>query len=105
MTDTNPNDPRALTAMSILDMNLGRIAGRALGVIIGATLVALVLAEVAGDFFGAVADLNGELQNVTLNSSAAENIAGVMPLILGVLAVFLIVGIFAGFMQRRDGGF
>lgn len=91
----------AMLAAGILDMDLSRIAGRALGIVIGATIVILVIAEVLPDLFNATADINAELGNASLNSTAAENIAGVMPLIVGVLVVFLVVGLVAGFVSRQ----
>lgn len=89
----------ALRMVALLDISLGNTIGKALGIVIGATLVTLTLAEVLPDFFTGIADINNELSNASLNSSAAENIAGVMPIIVGVLGVFLVVGLIANFMD------
>lgn len=87
----------------VFDLDLGQVAGRALSVVIGATVVLLVVAEVLPDLFTATGDINSVFANNAsdLNNTAAANIAEVMPLIIGVLVVFLIVGLISGFIRKR----
>lgn len=82
-------------------LDLGGVAKRALSAVIAVTVVMLVLAEVAPDLFSATADLNGQFDNASLNSTAAENIAGVFPLIIGVIVIFGILTLVSGTISRR----
>lgn len=85
----------------MVNMDLGSVAQKALSAVIGVTVVMLVLAQVAPDLFSATADLNGQFKNASLNSTAATNIAGVFPLIIGVIVIFGILSLVSGTISRR----
>lgn len=69
---------------------------------IGLTIVLLVIAEVLPDLFGATGDINVVFRDNSsdLNNTAAANIATVMPLIIGILVVFAIVGLITFAVSR-----
>lgn len=86
-----------------LDANFGDIAGKALGAIIAVTVVLLVVAEVLPDLFSATGDINVVFRDNAsdLNSTAAANIAGVFPLIIGVIVIFAILGFIVRAVRAR----
>lgn len=85
------------------DIDLGGVAGKALSAIIAVTVVLLVVAEVLPDLFTATGDINNVFDaNATdLNSTAAANIAGVFPLIIGVVVIFGILALITGAVRTR----
>lgn len=65
------------------------------GVVIGAVVTALVLAAVAPEFFGAVADLNAVFTNesTTTGDATADSLLSVFPIIIGITGLFAIAGL------------
>ena len=81
--------------------NTGKLLNVAV-VVVGAVVALAILAALLPTFLGSVEDVNENLSTGTTGDATADTILGIMPILVGIGAVFALVGlIFASIRLSR----